>query len=139
MCAPKDSAIVECFHTQWHVSHHYIRELVDNDELLMDMLWTWLPRYKGPGLLLYRGENIDRLECGKIGTAWSTKEETAQMFARGLNATGKGGVVVKTTAPADAIIAGPSAHSIYMGEHEYTVDVRRLGPISRTNCYPPSH
>lgn len=129
-CAPKDAAIADRFHTQWHVSHHYIRELVDDDELLMDMLWTWLPRYKGPDLLLYRGENIDRLERGKIGTAWSDKEENAQMFARGLNAVGKGGVIMETTAPANAIIAGPSAHSIWLGEHEFTVDWRRLGTIS---------
>jgi hypothetical protein len=123
--------LADRFHTKRHVSHHYIRELVDEGKLLMDMLWTWLPRYKGPDLLLYRGENIDRLERGRIGTAWSVKEETGQMFARGLNAVGKGGVTMETTPPADAIIAGPSAHSFWLGEHEFTLDWRRLGTISR--------
>jgi hypothetical protein len=136
-CAPKDRAIVDRFHTNWHVSHHYIRELVDDDELLMDMLWTWLPRYEGPDQLLYRGENIDRLECERIGTAWSDKVETAQMFAQGWNAMGKGGVIMETMAPADAIIAGPSAHSIWLGEHEFTVDWRRLSTISRKHYFRP--
>lgn len=135
--APKDCAIADRFHTQWHVSHHYIRDLVDDDKLLMDMLWTWLPRYKGPDLQLYRGENIDRLECGRIGTAWSDKEQTAQMFASGWNAMGKGGVIIETIAPADAIIAGPSAHSIHLGEHEFTVDWRRLSTISRKRYFSP--
>jgi hypothetical protein len=134
---PKDDAITDRFHTQWHVSHHHIRELVDDDELLMDMLWTWLPRYKGSDQLLYRGENVDRLECGRIGTAWSDKKETAQMFARGWNAIGKGGVILESTVPADAIIAGPSAHSILLGEREFTVDWRRLNTISHKQHFPP--
>lgn len=54
--------------------HFRLRELVDDDELLMEMLWTWLPRYNGPDPLLYRGENIDRLKRGRIGTAWSDKK-----------------------------------------------------------------
>jgi hypothetical protein len=54
-------------------------------------------------VLLYRGEQIDRLERSRIGTAWSDKEENAQMSARGVNAVGKGGVIMETTAPANAI------------------------------------
>ena len=46
-------------------------------------------------MALYRGENIDRFEAGRIGTAWTDKEETAIMFARGLNAVGKGGMVLQ--------------------------------------------
>ncbi|MGN6260293.1 MAG: hypothetical protein ACTHNO_06120 [Ralstonia sp.] len=136
-CAPKDHAIAERFHTQWHVSHHFIRELVDDDELLMDVAWTWLPRYKGPEMVLYRGENIDRLDRDRIGSAWSSKEETACMFARGLNAVGKGGVVLETTAPPEAIIAGPSSHSVWLGEHEFTVDRRRLVEVKRKCHFPP--
>lgn len=134
---PKDGAIADRFHTIWHTSHHHIRELVGDDELLMDMLWTWLPRYRGQDLVLYRGENIDRLELGRIGTAWSVNEKTAQMFASGWNATGNGGVILETTAPAGAIIAGPSAHSIRMDEHEFTVDWRKLSTIIRNRHFPP--
>ena len=135
-CPPRDTDISARFHEQWHVSHFNIRELVDDDDLVMDALWKWLPRYDGPAMLLYRGENIDRLDAGRIGTAWSNKEETAEMFARGWNAVGGGGVVLRTMAPAEAIIARPSAHSLYLGEAEFTVDWRKLGPIEKTRIFP---
>lgn len=44
-CPAQELDIVDRFHTQWHVSNHLIRELVGDDELVMDMLWVWLPRY----------------------------------------------------------------------------------------------
>lgn len=50
---------------------------------------------------------------------------------------GKGGVIIKTTAPMDAIIAVSSSHSIWMGEHEYTVDWRRLSTITHIRYFPP--
>ena len=128
---PLDCAVADRFHDQWHVCHHYIRQLVDDDALLMDMLWVWLPRYEGAARTLYRGENIDRFESGCIGTAWTDKEETASMFASGLNAGGKGGAILRTLAPVASIIAGPSAHSIYLGEFEFTLDTRKLGEITR--------
>lgn len=134
---PKDRAIVDSFHTQWHVSHHFIRQLLDDDALLMDMLWVWLPRYNGPSVVLYRGENIDRLEGGMVGTAWSDREETASMFASSLNAVSKGGVILRTLAPASSIIAGPSKHSIYLGEREFTLDTRKLGEIVRIRHFGP--
>jgi hypothetical protein len=137
-CPPKDREIAERFHTQWHVSHHFIHELVEDDTLLMDMLWIWLPRYEGPAMVLYRGENIDRLEDGKIGAAWSDKEETARMFASGWNAEGRGGVILRTIAPVDAIIAGPSAHSAdWLGESEFTVDWRKLVEVERIRTFAP--
>ncbi|WP_449101776.1 hypothetical protein [Pseudomonas veronii] len=136
-CAPTNPVVVDRFHTQWHVGHHHIRALVEDDELLMDMLWKWLPRYNGSELLLYRGENLDRFELGRIGTAWSDKESVARMFAGGLNAEGRGGVILETTATADSIIAGPSAHSIYLGEYEYTVDRRRLSTINLKCHFSP--
>ncbi len=126
---PSSEQLAERFHTQWHVCHHFLRELVDNDDLLIDMLWVWLPRYVGPDLVLYRGENIDRFEARRIGTAWTDKQGTAEMFARGLNAVGKGGVVLRVTAPSTAIIAGPSKHSLYLGESEFTIDTGRLAGI----------
>lgn len=138
-CPPRDHAIAERFHTQWHVSHHFIRELVEDDALLMDMLWVWLPRYEGPAMVLYRGENMDRFEDGKIGTAWSENEETARVFASGLNAIGKGGVLLQTQAPVSSIIAGPSQHSRYLGEAELSLDSRKVGPIDVVARFPPSH
>ncbi|WLG57711.1 hypothetical protein PSH77_04135 [Pseudomonas extremorientalis] len=138
-CVPTNAVLLDRFHTQWHVGHHYIRALVDDDDLLMDMLWKWLPRYNGSELLLYRGENLDRFELGKIGTAWSDKESVAEMFAGGLNAEGRGGVLLETTGSPNSIIAGPSAHSIYLQEYEYTVDTRRLSTITVKSHFTPRH
>jgi hypothetical protein len=126
------------FHTQWHVCHHFLRELVANDDLMTDFAWAWLPRYRGPGLVLYRGENVDRFESGNIGSAWSDKVETAEMFASGLNNEGKGGLVLRTSAPAQAIIAGPSDHSAnWLQENEFTVDWRKLGNIEQIQSFLP--
>lgn len=136
-CEHTNAVLLDRFHTQWHVGHHHIRALVDDDDLLMDMLWKWLPRYNGSELLLYRGENLDRFELGRIGTAWSDKESVAKMFASGLNAEGRGGVILETTGTANSIIAGPSAHSIYLREYEYTIDRRRLSTISVKCHFPP--
>ncbi|MDO8887000.1 MAG: hypothetical protein Q7V16_00290 [Hydrogenophaga sp.] len=137
---PSSARLLERFHTQWHVCHHFLRELVDDDDLLIPMLRVWLPRYDGPELILYRGENIDRFEAGRIGTAWSDKQETASMFAQGLNAVGKGGVILRTLAPVTAIIAGPSKHSAqWLGESEFTLDPGKLGDITATARFRPSH
>lgn len=136
-CPPKDADIRAAFHNKWHVSHARIRALVGEDNLLVDALWIWLPRYEGPDLMLYRGENIDRYESGVIGTAWSDQERTAEVFARAQNNDGKGGVLLQTIAPAESIIAGPSAHSEYLGEREFTVDPRRLGSVIEKDRFPP--
>lgn len=135
---PSSKQLAEHFHTQGHVCHHYLRELVDDDDLLIDMLWVWLPRYQGSDMVLYRGENIDRFEAGRIGTAWTDKQETAEMFAKGLNAVSKGGVVLRSDVPVSATIAGPSKHSLYLGESEFTIDIRKIDAIEQDRAYPPS-
>lgn len=136
---PRDAAMSEQFHTQWHVVGHRVRELIDDDDLVIDMLWVWLPRYEGPSLSLYRGENIDRYKSGRVGSSWSDREEVAEMFASGLNSPGSGGTILRAMAPSDAIVAGPSWHSAeWLGEREFTVDTRRLGPIERLRDFPPA-
>src|SRR6218665_171457 len=103
---PSSAELAERFHTQWHVCHHFLRELV----------------------------------AGGIGTAWRDKLETADMFAQGLNAVGKGGVILRTLAPAAAIIAGPSWHSAqWLGESEFPVDTAKLGKIQAVARFKPSH
>ena len=125
------------FHGHWHVCHHYVRELVDDDPAVLAMLRVWLPPYAGPSLTLYRGENIDRMEAGRIGIAWTDEIETARTFAQGLNALGAGGALVQATAPASAIVAGPSKHSRYLGESEFTIDPQQLGPVKLLARFPP--
>jgi hypothetical protein len=133
---PKTPEVSTAFHTQWHVCHHYLRQLVDDDDLLLDLIWVWLPRYQGSELTLYRGENIDRFESGKLGSAWSNKQETAKMFARELNNVSKGGVILRATVPSSLIIAGPSEHSFKMNECEFSVDTRKLTGIVKVEIFP---
>lgn len=135
---PADPELAKQFHLQWHVSSHFIRQLIDDDARVMDMLWAWLPRYAGPALDLCRGENIDRLEQGRMGSAWSDQEETAEMFASGWNAVGKGGVILRARVASEAIIAGPSDHSAnWIREREFSVDWRKLD-LSAIDGLPPS-
>lgn len=134
---PSSTELSEFFHTQWHVCHHYVRALVEDDELLLDVLWVWLPRYQGGAALLYRGENIDRYEAGALGSAWTDKLEVAEMFAGGLNAVGKGGVVLRAIVDSSAIVAGPSCHSSnWLGENEFTVDTRKMGQLDVVATFP---
>lgn len=61
------------------------------------------------------------------------------MFASGLNAVGSGGVILRTTAPSYAVIAGPSEHSAsWLGEREFTVDRRRLGEVEQVERFAPA-
>lgn len=137
---PSSEQLSEDFHTKWHVGHHFLRELVEDDGLMLDAAWVWLPRYTGPGLDLYRGENIDRFEAGRLGSAWSDRRATAEMFASGLSAVGKGGVILRAAVSAEAVIAGPSWHSAeWLGENEFTVDTRKLGAVVAIERFPPSH
>lgn len=134
---PRAPELAAAFHDQWHVCHHFLREIIDDDHLMTDTAWAWLPRYAGPDRVLFRGENIDRTQAGRIGAAWSDRREVAQMFAEGLNAVGRGSTLLRVHAPAAAIIAGPSAHSIYLGESEFTVDWRALANIEQCQSFAP--
>ncbi len=125
------------FHTLWTEMGHRIREQVLDDNLLCDALRIMLPVYIGPGLKLYRGESVDRWKKQYYGFAWTEEIDIARMFARGLKGDyGPGGVLLSTDAPTEAIIAGPSKHSIYLGEHEYVVDWRQLREITPLERFP---
>jgi hypothetical protein len=126
----------ERFHDHWQVSHHYLRELVDDEAAVLAMLRVWLPPYRGADLALYRGENVDRYEAGRLGIAWTREIEKARMFASGLNAMGSGGVLLRCLAPSSAIIAAPSGHSGYIQEGEFTVDPRSLENVQVLERYP---
>lgn len=125
--SPPTKAVQDRFHTQWHVCHHFIRELVDDDRLMLAAARGWLPPYDGPGLTLFRGENIGRFQTGRVGYGWTDDVSVAEMFARGLNGNEAGGVVLTAEAPPSAIVAGPGWHSSdWLHENEFTVDVQRL-------------
>jgi len=99
------------FHTLWVEKGHRIREQVLDDGLMVGALRMLLPAYEGSGLKLFRGENAGRWKEQLCGFAWTPNEDTARMFARGLNSIYVGGVLLSTEAPAEAIIAGPNKHS----------------------------
>jgi hypothetical protein len=135
--ATPSPTISAAFHTHWIERGHRIREQVADDETLLDALKILLPAYNGPSRTLYRGENAERWRSGLVGFAWTTQDRVARMFAEGLNALhGDGGLLLSTDAPANAIIAGPNEHSVYLDEHEYVVDRRLLGEITVLSRYP---
>lgn len=134
---PFSPEVAARFHVQWHVCHHRLRELVGDDGALLDALPVWLPPYVGGGITLYRGENSDRFDQGKLGWAWSTQRETATMFASGLNAVGSGGMLLRAEVDASAIIAGPSTHSMHIDEFEFTVDPRKVRLVNVIARFPP--
>lgn len=135
--APQCQGEAERFHDHWHVCHHYVRELVDDPPAILRMLRVWLPPYAGPGLTLYRGENIDRMEARRVGIAWTPDLGTARTFASGLNATRKGGVLLRAAVPPQAIIAAPSAHARWLGENEFTVDASHIDEFVEIARFPP--
>lgn len=127
------------FDTYWIEGGHRIREQVGDDHQLAAFLWLSLPRYKadaGARVELYRGENANRLRLGQLGFAWTPDRATAEMFASGLNACGSGGVLLRAQVGAE-IIAGPGAHSLYLGENQYTVDPTAGFPVETLAEFPP--
>lgn len=127
-------------HTFWTECGHRVREKIDNDTHLESILRKTLPAYLGSQITLYRGENVERYRNQRIGFCWTKGQETARMFARGLNSRPTGGVLLECCFDAGQIIAAPSQHSIYLGEHEYTVSPSTIYPsqITIVESYPPA-
>jgi len=97
------SEFIEAFHTHWVESAHHIRPQVRDDARLIELLRHIFPRYEGRGVLLYRGENIDRFRTNSVGFCWTQDIEMARMFARGLNAVNAGGVLLSCICKKDWI------------------------------------
>lgn len=125
------------FQIYWTMAGHHIRAQIGDDRILVTLLKVVLPKYDGPDMVLFRGENADRLTINRVGMCWSASEGIARMFGRGLNAMHSGGVLLKCQVPAEAIIAGPSNHSRYLGEEEFTVDSALLSRVEIMERYPP--
>ncbi|MCU7830313.1 MAG: hypothetical protein KZQ85_14720 [Candidatus Thiodiazotropha sp. (ex Myrtea sp. 'scaly one' KF741663)] len=114
-------------HTLWTVNGGHLRRKVSDDDLTVSVLTTFLPKYEGEGLTLYRGECKFLFDDNKIGFCWTPVEEVARMFASGLNSNESGGVLLKAYAPSRAIISSPNDHSVnQMEEHEYTCNPNLL-------------
>jgi hypothetical protein len=125
------------FHSVWIELGRRIRDQVGDDKTLALLLGALLPKYRGETIRLYRGENSERYEAGRIGFCWTPRIDKAEMFGSGLNAYhGDGGILLTTIADQSSILAGPNAHSIHLGEHEHTVDPFSLRNIEVLSTYP---
>lgn len=136
VAAGKPLPDLEAFDTYWIEAGHRIREQVADDALLLKMLRLQLPAYAGPRVILYRGENLARLRSGALGFSWSQDREVASMFGRGLNGVHGGGVLLRGTFEASAVVSGPNAHSGYLGEDQFTVDPYAATVIEQIEVFP---
>lgn len=126
----------EAIHTLWTVNGGHLRRKIKNDDLVLDVLFKFLPKYEGEGLIVYRGECRFLFEDKKIGFCWTPKEEVARVFASGLNSIESGGILLKAFAPQNAIISSPNEHSsMQMEEYEYTCNPRLLENIEVIGTY----
>lgn len=126
----------EAIHTLWTVNGGNLRGMIKNDDLVLEVLLKFLPKYEGEGLIVYRGECRFLFEENKIGFCWTPEQNVARKFARGLNAIESGGVLLKAYAPQKAVISSPNEHSSkQMKEHEYTCNPKLLENIEVVEAY----
>lgn len=128
---------VQEFHTAWTVAGRRIREQIGNDRLLVRLLRHVGNGYSGNEVELFRGENLDRYEDGRIGLCWTKQIRTAQMFGSGLNSVGKGGILLKAQCPSQCVIYSPNEHSQRLGENEFTIDPFSISSIVALERFPP--
>jgi hypothetical protein len=133
---PPSPKMSEALQTIWVTSGWNIREDIRDDVFIIEMLKRALPRYQGEEIELWRGESAKNRQHRAYGLSWSAKRTVAEMFARRgaalhLHAT----VVLRTIAPAEAIIAAPNHHSRYLHEDEFIVDRRRLRAVDVVERY----
>ncbi|MBH1916873.1 MULTISPECIES: hypothetical protein [Serratia] len=136
ICTP---ALQKAFHLLWVERGHFIREKMNDDSQLLKLLRLLMPPYEGDGLILYRGENIERYRMDRIGFCWTLDERKARQFASGLNAYKSGGVLLRGWAPAHVILAGVHPHSQYLGEYEITIDGSAVEQLEVLATFPVSH
>jgi hypothetical protein len=91
----------------WRTYGGDLRAKIKDDALILQVLQRALPGYEGAGLTLYRGESWFLFDRHEIGFCWTSAEEVATSYAKGLNAVESGGVLLKCFAPAEAILAAP--------------------------------
>ena len=104
-----------------------LRTEVADDAVHLDALWHLLPPYVGQTMRLYRGDSLLDVDNGGIGLCWTSDRIVAEDFAFAWNSDRpRGGVLLETPAPVEAIISGPVRDGVCDWEQEYVVDRRRL-------------
>jgi len=91
--------------TLWAQYGGDLRAKIKDDALVLKVLKKALSGYHGEGFILYRGESWFLFDNDQIGFCWSTSEDIATTYAKGLNAVESGGVLLKCYAPSEAILA----------------------------------
>lgn len=116
----------------WEAGGDHLRDLIDDDLLLLNLLHRFLPPYTGPDVELFRGETAWNRRRRTYGMSWSADREAATCFALDLRSSGDGGsVLLRTMAPSDAIICAPHVLGARRAaEAEYIVDRRRLTDVT---------
>ena len=125
------------FLNQWLPNGDHLRLALQNDLLLADFLRHVLPAYSGRGLTLWRGDSFHNRRRRTYGLSWTQTEEVGRSFAQGLWQVSEDGfVLLKTEAPAQAVICSPMIVNDGYGEQEYLVDRRRLSRVDVVERFP---
>lgn len=131
---PPSVEVREAFLRIWGKVGDELRREVGDDLVLLDGLRALLPPYTGRAAVIYRGESAWAHTHGTYGPAWSLDESVADHHAqKGMCRHHDGGsVVLRTHAPAEAIIAERPGTA----EAEVIVDRRKLGRVEEIRRYP---
>ncbi len=134
---PPPPEVRRAFRRVWMSCGDALRTEAGDDLVLIKGLRVLLPRYTGPAVVIYRGEGASNRRRRTYGLSWSLREDVADQYARRpWWRSGRGGsVVLRTHAPAGAIIAKvPDAGDRY-AEAEVLVDRRMLGRVDVVRRY----
>jgi hypothetical protein len=105
------------------------RTEVNDDLVLTGALWALFPPYRGPAVVLYRGDTALNRKRRLYGACWSRLRTIAEQHAQHKRHGPQGSVLLKTLAPREAIICALPDHTESV-EAEYLVDRRRLGRVT---------
>jgi hypothetical protein len=102
-----------------------------DDLVLADGLRMLLPKYRGPAIHLYRGENFTNRRRRTYGLSWSASADVARCHAKGCLCRSSlgGSVLLETMASADAIICRVPKSQDRYSEEEFVVDRRHLTSV----------
>jgi hypothetical protein len=123
----------EKIHALWLVYGGDLRARIRDDQLILQVLRKALPGYRGEGVTVYRGESWFLFDQDKIGFCWTSAEDVATSYAKGLNAVESGGVLLKCYAPAEAILAAPEPGT---SSQVYICDPGKLLRLTTQGLFP---
>lgn len=118
----------------WNTYGGDVRARIKNDALVLQVLKKSLPGYDGQGITLYRGESWFLFDQNQLGFCWTSNEDLATAYAKGLNAVESGGVLLKCHAPPHAILAAPDTPDL--ASQHYICDSSQLLRVTTLGLFP---